>query len=110
MDISVAATASLADVVARSFLPATASAITASRPGSTNGDLPSFTMATLSALTSTPITSWPSRARQAAITAPTWPKPKTLTLIVPPETIEDEANVDRSRDLQHGLKRLRKFT
>src|SRR5581483_2424028 len=30
-------------------------------------------------LTSTPITSWPARARHAAVTHPTCPRPKTLT-------------------------------
>src|SRR5207253_5689933 len=36
-------------------------------------------IATFSALMSTPTTSWPALARQAAVTDPTYPSPKTLT-------------------------------
>ena len=41
------------------------------QPGSTRGEVPPLTMATLSGLMSTPITWWPALARQAAVTQPT---------------------------------------
>src|SRR5437868_6565587 len=51
------------------------------KPGSITGDLPALIIATLSGLTSTPITSWPAFARHAAVTDPTYPRPKMLMRI-----------------------------
>src|SRR5262245_42987596 len=60
----------------------TASRISSSTPGSTIGLRPATICAFLSALTSTPSTSCPNRARQAAQTVPTYPNPKIETRIV----------------------------
>src|SRR6266545_4948434 len=76
------ATASAALVVARSRPFFTISAMSSPSPGSTSGDSPRPTAPTLSGFTSTPMTSWPARARQAAVTHPTYPSPKTLTRMV----------------------------
>jgi hypothetical protein len=43
------------------------------------GVRPESIISTLVRLTSTPITSWPIDAKQAAETEPTYPNPKTLT-------------------------------
>src|SRR5262249_49717267 len=45
------------------------------------GECPALIRSALAATGSTPITSWPSCARQAADTVPTYPKPKTLIFI-----------------------------
>ena len=76
---SLPATASWKSSVARNRPAATISATSSGSPGSTTGDRPSLIIATLSGLGSTPITVWPSRARQAAETAPTYPNPNTAT-------------------------------
>jgi hypothetical protein len=68
---SVAAIASAADVVADNVPAPTTWVNTSPSPGSMIGDVPAFTIATLSALTSTPITRWPRAARQPAVTHPT---------------------------------------
>lgn len=68
---SVAATASAAEVVARRRPAATASSISSLTFFSMIGALPELTMATLAGWGSTPTTSCPSRARQAAETTPT---------------------------------------
>src|SRR5439155_14626950 len=78
-DTSDAAIASSLEVVARRrFAPTTRPSSSAS-PGSTTGGVAVLILATFSALTSTPITSWPAFATQAAVTHPTYPSPKTLT-------------------------------
>jgi hypothetical protein len=46
-----------------------------------NRALPALMMSILVWLTSTPITSWPSFAKHAAETHPTYPSPKTLSFI-----------------------------
>ena len=71
IETSVAPIAARASVVASTRPSATALASRPSSPSSTIGERPAATPATLSALTSTPITRWPSRARHAAVTAPT---------------------------------------
>src|SRR6185436_9316321 len=48
-------------------------------PSSIIGEQPRLMMSTLVGFTSTPTTSCPSLAKQAAETAPTYPKPKMLT-------------------------------
>src|SRR4051812_22304588 len=53
------------------------------RPGSTIGLRPLLTAATFSSLTSTPTTSWPSAAKFAAETHPTYPSPNTETFMWP---------------------------
>ena len=63
--------ASGVEIVARKRRARTASATSASSPGSTTGDAPLLTMATFSSSMSTPVTSWPALARQAAVTDPT---------------------------------------
>src|SRR5262249_35614823 len=81
-ETSVAAIASLVLVVARSRPSETVRRSRSSRPGSTIGLRAAFTVATLAAVTSPPTTSWPSAAADAADTLPTYPRPKTDTLIV----------------------------
>src|SRR5438132_3362997 len=80
-DNSEAATALSPDVVARRRRVPTTSASSSGSPGSITGERAAFTIETFSALTSTPITSCPAFARQAAVTQPTYPSPKTLTRI-----------------------------
>ena len=58
------------------------SRISSSSPFSTIGLRPSLRLATLSGLTSTPTTVWPSAANDAADTLPTYPRPNTETFIV----------------------------
>src|SRR3989454_1594116 len=72
-------TASSLDVVARRRPAPTTLAGSSASPGSTTGGVAALTIATFSALMSTPTTSWPAFARQAAVTDPTYPRPKTLT-------------------------------
>ena len=69
-------------VVARSRPLAALSRISSSSPFSTIGLRPSLRLATLSGLTSTPTTVWPSAANDAADTLPTYPRPNTETFIV----------------------------
>ena len=65
------ASAARAESVVNSSRPvASASASSSSRPGSWNGGRPAASAATCSSMTSTPTTSWPSEAMQAAWTAP----------------------------------------
>ncbi len=68
---SVAATASAADPVARRRPSRTAAANRSPIPSSMIGDSPRPTIATFNGFTSTPTTSWPSAARQAAVVVPT---------------------------------------
>src|SRR5258705_12039313 len=75
-------TASSVEVVPRSWPRATTSASRSPSPDSTRGEPPALTMATLSALMSTPVTWWPARARDAAVPHPTYPRPNTLTRMV----------------------------
>jgi hypothetical protein len=70
-DTSEAATAPAASVVARRRPAPTISPISSPTPASTIGLLPSLMIPTFVALTSTPVTSWPSRAKHAADTQPT---------------------------------------
>src|SRR6266851_9121541 len=72
-------TPSSVEVVARRRPAGVTSASSSPSPGSTRGEIPPLTMATLSGLMSTPITWWPALARQAAVTQPTYPRPKMLT-------------------------------
>ena len=51
-------------------------------PSSMSGACPEETIRTLSGFSSTPMTYRPSRARQAALTAPTYPSPKILTFMM----------------------------
>src|SRR5438128_3079550 len=78
-DMSDAATASSLDVVARRRPAPTTSASSSASPGSTTGGVAALTIATFSALMSTPTTSWPAFARQAAVTDPTYPRPNRAT-------------------------------
>jgi hypothetical protein len=78
---SVWRTASASPVVARSRPAATCSAMMVPMSFSMIGDLPALMRSTLVRSGSTPITSCPSRARQAADTAPTYPRPNTLIFI-----------------------------
>ncbi len=55
-------------------------AISSSRPGSKIGTSPRFSRSIFSGTTSRTTTSWPSSARQAAVTSPTYPAPKTPIL------------------------------
>src|SRR5262245_49055668 len=80
-DRSVAATASAGSTVARKRLARTASRSRLGRPGSTIGLRPSLIARTLSASTSTPTTSCPSLANDAAETLPTYPRPKIDSLM-----------------------------
>ena len=48
----------------------------AASPGSRTGERPAATARTTAGSGSTPSTWWPSRARQAAVVAPTWPRPR----------------------------------
>src|SRR5713226_6945949 len=75
---SVLEIASSLEVVARSLPSRTWAASSSSSPGSMTGEVPALTAATFSATESTPSTSWPALARQAALTEPTYPRPKTL--------------------------------
>src|SRR4029077_8105622 len=59
------------EMVARKRPAATTSEMSALKPGSTTGEALSLIMATFSSSMSTPITSWPAFARQAAVTDPT---------------------------------------
>ena len=81
-DSSVVAIARAWSFVASSRPDSTASRISSSSPGSTIGLRPAEICAFFSSLTSTPTTSWPKRARQAAQTVPTYPSPKMETRIV----------------------------
>src|ERR1044071_5753291 len=76
-------TASLPSVIAFSFPSPTAFLINSSMPGSTIGLRPLLMMSTFTWFTSTPITSCPSSAKQAADTQPTYPSPKMLNLMFP---------------------------
>ena len=58
--------------------PATWVASSASSPGSWNGALPDPSVARLASSISTPSTSWPSSAMQAAWVAPRYPQPMTV--------------------------------
>src|SRR5207247_11123215 len=78
-DTSDSATACSLDVVARRRPIPTTVASSSPSPGSTTGGVAALIIATFSALMSTPTTSWPALARQAAVTDPTYPSPKTLT-------------------------------
>src|SRR5207245_2511407 len=71
-------------VVAPSRPAPTTSARSPPRPGSITGGEAALTSATLSGLASTPVTSCPARARQAAVTHPTYPSPNTLTRTASP--------------------------
>src|SRR5258705_1986971 len=73
--------ASAVSVVARREPSATLDDRSSPSPGSTIGLLPALTDPTFSALTSTPTTSWPSVASEAAETLPTYPSPNTETFI-----------------------------
>src|SRR5712691_3636594 len=75
---SLLAIASLLDPVARSLPARTSVPISSSRPGSTTGDDPALIVSTFAGAASTPTTSWPALARQAALTEPTYPRPNTL--------------------------------
>jgi len=81
-EISVVATASATLVVARRRPALIAAASRSPISSSTIGDRPLFINATLPSLTSMPITSNPSFAKQPHDTAPTYPSPNTLTRIV----------------------------
>ena len=52
-----------------------------SRSGSMIGLRPALTIETFVSSTSTPVTSWPSSARQEAVTQPTYPSPNTVTFM-----------------------------
>src|SRR6266566_3234570 len=73
------ATAWSLDGVARRRPSPTTSRRSSGSPGSTIGEVAALSIATFSALTSTPTTAWPAFARQAAVTHPTYPRPNTLT-------------------------------
>jgi hypothetical protein len=68
---SVPAIASAGSVVARRRPSRTTSSISSPMRSSRTGVRPAATMATFSGFTSTPTTSWPRAAKQAAETAPT---------------------------------------
>jgi hypothetical protein len=70
-ETSAPARAARGSVVACSAPDATAFAISSSRPGSTTGRRPCAIGSTFAVSTSTPHTSWPLAARQAAVTDPT---------------------------------------
>jgi hypothetical protein len=55
-------------------------AISSSSPGSKIGTSPRWSRSTFSCTTSRTTTSWPRSARQAAVTRPTYPAPKTPIL------------------------------
>ena len=74
-------TASATSVVARSRPAATISATSSAIPSSRIVLFPALSMLTLATLTSTPTTSWPCLAKHAAETQPTYPRPKTLTVV-----------------------------
>src|SRR5687768_15551274 len=88
------AIASAALVVARKRFAATPADISSSRCGSTIGLRPLLIISTLVGFTSTPITSWPSRAKQAAETEPTYPSPKILSFIYSPLSKQNESLLD----------------
>src|SRR4029077_19984117 len=73
------ATASGTDVVALSRRAPTTSPRSSASPGSTTGEAAALIISTFSWSTSTPTTSCPALAKQAAVTDPTYPSPKTLT-------------------------------
>ena len=58
-------------------------------PGSTTGLSPALIAATLAASTSTPTTECPQWARPAAVTVPTYPRPKTANFMTPPGDSND---------------------
>src|SRR5215470_18327820 len=80
-EMSDSAIACSLEVVARRRPEPTTSRKRSGSPGSTIGDVAALIIATFSAFTSTPTTAWPAFARQAAVTHPTYPRPKTLTRI-----------------------------
>jgi len=65
------ATTSSTAVLERSRPAAVTSASSSPNPGSTSGEVPELTIATLSGLMSIPITRCPALARHAAVTQPT---------------------------------------
>jgi hypothetical protein len=79
--MSVCRTASESSVLARNLPAATCSAMIEPMSFSMIGALPALIRSTLVRSGSTPITSWPSRARHPADTAPTYPRPNTLIFI-----------------------------
>src|SRR3989442_6282857 len=71
-------TAATGSMVARKWQPWRHCAIISLICGSTIGLRPLLIASTLPGLRSTPRTRFPNCARQAAVTVPTYPKPKTL--------------------------------
>src|SRR3954466_7962831 len=89
------------DLVARRRPLCTPVAISSTIPGSTTGLSPALRAATLSPSTSTPTTVWPLWARPAAVTAPTYPRPKTAIFIDSPK-FECLPVPDRGLDSTHS--------
>src|SRR5580704_18655742 len=81
-ETSASRTASCGSVVVRSDPRVAVSYTNWSSPGSMTGLRPLAIISTFEASTSTPQTSWPREARHAAVTVPTYPRPKTATLTV----------------------------
>src|SRR5258708_29374436 len=71
-------TAALVSVLACSRQALWLCAISSANPGSSTGGRPDSNISTYAVFTSTPRTRYPLLARQAAVTAPTYPQPKTL--------------------------------
>ena len=81
-EISVCSTAALESVVARSNDALCAWSTSSCMPGSTIGLRPESSCSTFNGLMSTPTTECPLEARHAAVTDPTYPRPKMLTRLL----------------------------
>src|SRR6185312_4169457 len=79
---SESSTALGASLVARSRFSDTARRVNSASSASTTGARPELMSCTLSQFGSTPVTTWPRSARHAADTAPTYPSPNMLILIL----------------------------
>src|SRR5436190_14672522 len=76
------------------------------RPGSKKGTSPFCSRSTFSGTTSRTVTSWPSSAKQAAVTRPTQPAPKTVSGSLPcaftRSTLDTALELRRNRAFKPG--------